>query len=242
MVAILRAYACAARSLLQRAVLAHFLWPTCLSAAAWLTVGLLYWDRVARALVGLVRDHLPLALATRDTVLAASLKVTLYLVSVPLALSTALLLLELVALPFILDRVAQTDYPQLEARHGGSQWHSLRNTLLSFAVAAVVAVVTLPLWLLPGAGAVLSLGLTSFLNYRSFRYDVLMKHADAHELSALPAAHRGRLLLLSLGASTLTLVPGINLVAVPFAGLAFAHYLLHALACARQAAAGAARS
>jgi CysZ protein len=81
----------------------------------------------------------------------------------------------------------------------------------------------------PGGGVLVSLALSAWLNFRSFRYDVLMKHADPRELAALPAAHRGRLLLLSLGASTLTLLPGLNLLAVPFAGLAFTHYLLPAL-------------
>jgi CysZ protein len=101
-----------------------------------------------------------------------------------------------------------------------------------------VAVVSLPLWLLPGAGVIVSLMLSSWLNYRAFRYDVLMKHADPRELQVLPAAHRGRLLLLSFGASTLTLVPGLNLLAVPFAGLAFTHYLLSALERARARPAG----
>lgn len=232
MLGILRAYARAATSLARPSVLAHFLWPVLLSAGGWITVGVLYWDRLARALAGLARHYLPLTAAARqatETALAASLKVALYLVSIPLALATALLLVELVALPFILDRVARTDYPRLEPRHGGTQWQSLRNTLVSFAIAAAVAVASLPLWLLPGAGVIVSLGLSSWLNYRSFRYDVLMKHADPRELCALPAEHRGRLLLLSFGAATLTLVPGLNLLAVPFAGLAFTHYLLAAL-------------
>lgn len=233
MFGMLRAYARAATSLARPAVLAHFLWPVLLSAGAWITVGVLSWERVAHFLAGLiVRHHISLTAATRqasETALVASLKVALYLISIPLALATALLLVELVALPFILDKVARIDYPRLEARHGGSQWQSLRNTLVSLAVAAGVAVLTLPLWLVPGGGVLVSLALSAWLNFRSFRYDVLMKHADPRELAALPAAHRGRLLLLSLGASTLTLLPGLNLLAVPFAGLAFTHYLLPAL-------------
>jgi CysZ protein len=241
MFGILRAYARAATSLTRPSVLAHFLWPVLLSAAGWITLGVLYWDRLARALVGLARHHLPLTAAAREATevaLAASLKVALYLVSIPLALATALLLVELVALPFILDRVARTDYPRLEARHGGTQWQSLRNTLVSFAVAAAVAIASLPLWLVPGVGVIVSLALSSWLNYRSFRYDVLMKHADPRELYALPTAYRGRLLVLSFGAATLTLVPVLNLLAVPFAGLAFTHYLLTALERSRAGAGG----
>jgi uncharacterized protein involved in cysteine biosynthesis len=239
MVGILRAYLRAANSLGRPSVLAHFLWPVLLSAATWLGAGVLWWDRLARALAGFLRHYLPVAVTAArgqatELALATSLKIALYLVSIPFALATALLLVELVALPFILDRIAKTDYPRLEARHGGTQWQSLRNTLVSFAIAAAVTVVTLPLLLVPGAGVVVSLALCSWLNYRSFRYDVLMKHADVRELRALPAAHRGRLLVLSVGAATLTLVPLLNLLAVPFAGLAFTHYLLHALERSRE--------
>ena len=238
MLALLRAYAKAVRSLLLPAVLAHFMWPVLVAAGVWIGLGLLCWDGLAHALAGALRKVGPLAAIlapgkATEIAVAGSLKLALYLVSIPLTLVTAVLILEVVALPFILDRVANTDYPRLERRRGGSQWQSLRNTAVSFAIAAAVAVASLPLWLLPGAGLVLSLCLSAWLNYRSFRYDVLMNHADAVELHNLPKAHRGRLLLLGFGAAALTLVPLVNLLSVPLAGLSFLHYLLAELAQAR---------
>jgi CysZ protein len=214
MAAVLRAFARALRSLLLPSVLAHFLWPVLVAVAAWTVAGLVFWDRLAHGLVRLLRFFHFASGALQpgqpaETAFAVSLKVVLYLMSVPLALATALLIIEVVALPFILGRVAKRDYPGLERRHGGSQWQSLRNTLVAFAIAAAVGLVTLPLWLLPGVGIVVSLALSSWLNYRSFRYDVLM--------------------VLALAAGGLTLVPILNLFAVPFAGLSFAHYLLQAL-------------
>jgi CysZ protein len=160
----------------------------------------------------------------------------LYFASVPLMLTTAVLILEMVALPIILEKMATLEYPQLERRRGGSQWTSIRRTVVSFLLAVGLTVLTLPLWLVPGAGAVFSWLLCSWLNYRAFSYDVLMSHADAAELEDLPKRHRGRLLVLALGAGALTLVPIANLLAVPFAGLAFAHYLLCQLKLARDAA------
>jgi CysZ protein len=239
MASILRAYARALRSLSLPPVLGHFIWPVLVSAAAWTVTGILCWDRLAHVLVRLFRNlhFLSSTLAPgqpAEAAVAVGLKVVLYLLSIPLALATALLILESVALPFILDQVSSREYPRIERRRGGSQWQSLRNTLVSFAIAAAIAVATLPLWLLPGAGVVVSLGLSAWLSYRSFRYDALMTHADAQELRAIPAQHRGRLLLLALGAGTLTLVPVVNLLAVPFAGLSFTHYLLHALARSRE--------
>ena len=240
MLTMLRAYVRAARSLCERSIRRHFLWPVLTAAVAWLGAGLAFWDRLARALTSLLRHYGPLAsfLAPgrgSEVAVVQGLKVTLYLVSIPLAMLTAVLLLEMVALPFILDRVAALDYPALERRHGGSQWRSLRNTATSFAMAVVVAVLTLPLWLVPGAGVVISLLLSAWLNYRAFRYDVLMSHADAEELRTLPAAHSAQLFVLALAAGLLGPVPVLNLLSVPLAGLAFAHYLLPALEQSRAA-------
>jgi len=233
MVGILRAYSRALRSLLLPGVLTHFLWPVLAALALWLVVGVVLWDRLAHALAGIMASG-----RTAQASVAVTLKIALFFVSIPMAAMTAVLILEVVALPFILDKVANTEYPRLERHHGGSQWQSLRNTLVSFAIAAVLAMASLPLWLVPGAGVVISLALSSWLNYRSFRYDVLMNHADAKELSALPREHRNWLLLMSLGAGALGFVPFVNLLAVPFAGLSFAHYLLHALERLREAATG----
>jgi CysZ protein len=230
MAGILRAYTLALRSLLRPVVLAHFGWPPVVAALGWAALGYLYWDRLARGLAGLLaRGH------GSQPAIAVTAKVALYLMSVPFALVTAILILELVALPFILEYVARRDYPAVARRHGGSLRGSVRNTLRSSGIAAGLAVVTLPAWLIPGAGAVIAIALSSWLNYRSFRYDVLMSHADADELSALPRTHRPQLLVMALGAGLLALVPLVNLLSVPLAGLSFAHYLLDALAKARAA-------
>lgn len=224
MVGILRAYALALRSLVRPVVLAHFGWPPLVAALGWAALGYTYWDRVARVLAGLLaRGH------AAQPAVAVSLKIALYLMSVPFALVTTILILELVALPFILEHVAGREYPALARRHGGSLRGSLRNTLVSFGVAAALAIVTLPAWLLPGAGAIISIALSSWLNYRSFRYDVLMSHADRAELAELPRAHRPQLLAIALGTGLLALVPLVNLLSAPLAGLAFAHYLLDVL-------------
>jgi CysZ protein len=239
MLAIFRAYARALRSLFLPGLLRHFVWPVLASVAGWLTLGVVFWGRISRGLAGLVqhwpalRSHLPSG-GVGEQSLAASIHLALYFVSLPLMYMTAVLLLEIVALPMILDKVARVEYPQVECRHGGKQWTSIRRTVVSFLIAVGIIVVTLPLWLIPGVGAAVSFALSSWLNYRSFPYDVLMKHADAAELHTLPKRHRGRLLLLALGAGTLTLVPLVNLIAVPFAGLAFAHYLLRELQVERQ--------
>jgi CysZ protein len=234
LVAILRAYGLALRSMLVPGMMRHFLWPVLASAVLWIGAGLALWGRLTRFLIGLFQ-HWP-ALSTRLTsgggaelALSTSIHIALYLLSIPLMVVTSVGILELVALPIMVDKVAASDYAHVERRNGGSQWQSLKSTMVSFLIAAAIAIPTLPFWLLPGVGVAVSLILSAWLNYRSFRYDVLMKHADTQELQALPRAHRGRLFCMALIAGTLSLVPPINLLVVPFVGLSFAHYLLHAL-------------
>jgi CysZ protein len=234
MIGIIRAYSRAVRSLFLPGMLFHFLWPVLASLVLWVTVGIIFWGKLAFALIRLI--HIWPALSARlpsggqaEQLVSTSLHITLFLLSVPLVVVTSVFILESVALPIILEKVAKTEYPHIERRHGGSQMQSLRNTLRSFLIAVVITIVTLPFWLIPGVGVVVSLLLSAWLNYRSFRYDVLMNHADTDELQALPRANKGRLFFMALGTSTLILLPPLNLLAVPIAGLSFAHYLLQAL-------------
>jgi uncharacterized protein involved in cysteine biosynthesis len=239
MMGIFRAYIRAFHSLFLPGMLAHFLWPLFVSMALWIGLGVAFWGKLARALMGFLRrfpslaGRLPSGGGAEQAV-SGTFHVSLYLLSLPLIIVTMTLLLESVALPFILEKVAKADYANLERRQGGSQWQSLRNTLVSFLIAAAVAIPSLPLWLLPGVGLVLSVGFSAWLNYRSFRYDVLVNHADRDEIVSVPQAHQGRLILLSVGGAMLTLIPLINLLAVPFTALAFTHYLLRVLQQGRE--------
>ncbi len=238
MLAVFRAYARALRSLVMPGMIRHFVWPVLASVALWLGIGLGFWGRLSRALTALLQRwpvlhaHLPAGGAGEHGV-AIAIHSALYFLSLPLMFATSVLLLEWFATPMMVEKVARTEYPDVERRRGGSQWTSVRRTLGSILVAIGLIVVTLPLWLIPGFGPAFSLALSAWLNYRSFSYDVLMNHADATELQSLPARHRSRLLLLALGAGTLTLVPIANLLAAPFAALAFAHYLLAEVQAAR---------
>jgi hypothetical protein len=238
MFGIVRAYGCAFKSFFQPGVLVHLLWPMVLSMLAWVGIGIAFWGRLTQLLLEIVRhwqsiaDRLPPGGGT-EQVLATALTLSLYLISIPFVFLTATLLVELVSLPILIEKVAKLDYPHLERREGGSLWKSLQNTLVSFFIAALITVLTLPLWIVPGINIVISLLLTAWVNYRSFHYDVLVNHADASEIQALPKAHRGRLLVLAIAVGILNLVPVVNFFSVPFVGLAFAHYLLHALDLSR---------
>ncbi|MFT3733872.1 MAG: EI24 domain-containing protein [Rhodocyclaceae bacterium] len=229
----------AVRSLSRGHILWHLLWPTLLAFAIWIGVGIAIWGETASLLLDYVQawpavgkwfaDGSALALG-----LGAAAHLLLVLLFVPLSLITATVLISVFAVPLMLDRVAATDYPELAKRNGGSQIGSITNALLSLMIFLVLALLSLPLWLIPGMGLVLPVALGAWLNQRCYRYDALMQHADAHELVALPRRHRGKLWLLGIGAGVLVYVPFLNFFVPAITGLAFVHYLLQALREARK--------
>ena len=116
---------------------------------------------------------------------------------------------------------------------GGSQTGSIWNAMTSVLQFMVLLVLSLPLWLIPGAGLLISLLLTAWLNVRAFRYDALMKHADTYEMKQIPAEQSSGLFGVGLVGAAMAHVPVLNLFAPALSGLAFVHYLLSALRVAR---------
>lgn len=234
MTEVLKAYGRALRSLFTPGVLWHLLWPTVLAVAFWIAVAWFSWDTVG---AGVERLFIEvgwlnwLQMRWEASALAGAIfvKVVLVLLLIPLIYGTALFIVAAFALPLMLERVAAKDYPELERRNGGTLTGSIGNALLAVAVFLAGWVVTLPLWLIPGMGIVLPLLLSGYLNYRGFSYDALSAHAGADEIDAVLARERGGLYLAGITAGLLAFIPGINLVAPAYAGLAFIHYCLEAL-------------
>lgn len=228
------AWARAARSLLRRDILWHMLWPTLAAFALWIAVAVFSWDSSAQLVLRFVQTW-PwfggwfVDGSTQATLLAGVTHAMLVLLLVPLCLLTASVLIATFALPLMLDRVAATDYPELVERRGGSQLGSVANSLWALLLFLIVGVLSLPLWLVPGLGIGLSVGLSAWLNQRCYRYDVLMRHADREELRRLPKQHRGGLYLIGAAAGVLVFVPILNFFVPALTGLAFVHYLLQAL-------------
>jgi len=160
-------------------------------------------------------------------------KIGLVVLALPMIYVTAAFLVAAVALPLMLEKVAASDYADIARRNGGSQIGSVWNALTSVIQFLVLLAFSLPLWLIPGAGLLISLILTAWLNQRAFRYDALMHHADTHEMKALPAEQSSGLFGVGLVGAAMAHLPLINLFAPALSGLAFVHYLLSALRVAR---------
>lgn len=222
------------RSLLQPGLLWHLLWPGALALLVWLIVAVLAWEPVIAALqAGL--QSLPWIgdwLYGSETAAALTLvlvKLAAVLGLVPLVYVTAALLVAVIALPLMLERVARSDYAELELRRGGSNLGSAWNAVLAAAMFLVALLLSLPFWLIPGVALGVPVLLTGWLNQRAFGYDALMMHADAAEMQHLRSLQRGPMLVLGSVCALLAYVPLLNLIVPAYSGLVFVHFMLEAL-------------
>lgn len=228
------AYARAVKSLTERGVLWHLVWPTLLAMVVWMVLGIVLWDPMVAGVMGWIDqwDWLSARLDGSELGAAAVLvlvKIALAVLFLPVIYVTAALLVAVVALPLMLEKVAKVRYGDLEMRRGGSNTGSAINAVAAVAVFVVGIVLSLPFWLIPGVGLVASILLTAWLNQKAFGYDALMLHGDREEMPRLRHEHRAALLGLGVGCALLAYIPIVNLFAPAFCGLAFVHYLLEAL-------------
>lgn len=232
---LLRASGRAVGSLAQPGVLWHLMWPVLVAVLLWGVAGFFGIGPLADWCLGILQalPHVGKwfgeAGKWSHLVAGGLLELLLWLALLPLILATALLLIATLGLPLMLERVADRDYADLARRHGGSQWGSLRTALGTFLIFLLLFVLSLPFWLIPGAGALIAALLSAWMNKRCLCYDALMNHADAGELVLLPREHAWRLRLLALIGAGLALVPVLNLIVPAWISLCFVHYLLQAL-------------
>lgn len=224
----------ALRSLREPGVLWHLLWPALGASVVWTVAGVLAWPwLIGSALDALAGVPVIGSGIAGDGWLAAVLVVLVKLgvafAFLPVIYLTAALLVSVFAIPLMLERVGARDYADLEQRRGGSNVGSVANALLAGLVFAGLLILSLPLWLIPGAAALIVLALTAWLNHKAFGYDALMLHADRSELRFLPQRLRGQSLSLGVVCALLAYVPVVNLFAPAFCGLAFVHFMLEAL-------------
>lgn len=115
---------------------------------------------------------------------------------VPVIVVSILVFVSVTVVPRVM-RFLERSYPRLERRKGGSLAGSVLHALLCTLVFIAVAVVTLPLWLIPPFFALIPPLLWGWLTYRVMTYDALADHATAEERRAI--MQRYRLPLLGIG-------------------------------------------
>lgn len=207
----------------------HLLWPSLGAIVVWTTVLLVFWKDIVAGVIGILQ-HLPLVGDWMgSTVATVGVQVLLFLGALPLVYVTASVLVAVIALPMMLEKVAASDYPDLERRRGGTQLGSIANSVWAVLLFIVALLLSLPFWLIPGVGVVLSLLLAAWLNQRCYCYDALMNHADAIEIKRLPKDNTTGIYAIGIGSGVLAFVPLLNLFVPALTGLVFVHFLLEAL-------------
>ena len=129
------------------------------------------------------------------TMLAPSLVLTL---ATPLIVVACLLLVAAFMTSAMASLVGQRRFPTLERKRGASMVLAVWWSLWSTAVALVVLLVSMPLWLVPPLILILPPLIWGWLTYRVFAFDSLAMHASQEERQQILHEHRGSLLLMGV--------------------------------------------
>ncbi len=236
---ILQALVRAFISLLHPRMLLLLIWPVLVALALWLALAIAFWAQTAAAIRSVLErsDLYQWVMGIWPLMLMAAHVgwVLLLLLFVPLVLVTAVVIIGVFSMPIMVNHVAGRDYPQLARKRGGTAAGSLWNSVMALLWLVVIAMLTLPLWLIPPLWPLLPLALFSWFNQRVFRYDALAEHASAGEMREIIGRDRAPLFGVGLAVSLVAYVPVLGLLSPVFGGLAFIHYGLARLTALRTA-------
>lgn len=158
-----------------------------------------------------------------------------FIILMPLVGIVGLAVAAIWVMPMVLGHVGRRNYPDVtpEGRHAVvlSVWNAIWVSVL-FLLGWLI---TLPLWLIPPLGLVMSLFWWSFAFSRMMRVDALVDHASPLERKVLWRERNGGFWLLGLACAVLNLFPPAWVFLPVFSGLVFSHYGFEALRQLRQA-------
>jgi uncharacterized protein involved in cysteine biosynthesis len=214
------------RDLFQFKVLWVVIWPMLAAGLLWLALGVAFWDTFSGWIAsGLTAIHIQSWLdGVEPRWVAHGIQAILQLILfVPLVFITALVFTAMFAMPALISLVADSDYPALERKIGGSMMGNLLNAAVALGIFIAIWVLTLPLWLI-GVGVVVPFIAAAYLNQRLFRYDALSEHASREEMQALFSKHQSSWWGLGLLTGFFQFLPLLNLFAPVVTALAFIHF------------------
>ena len=217
----------AAKNLFHPKILTIVLWPMVFALGLWGVLAWVFWSDWLSLLNHWIQPAEVFLSQYDFSWIASALTGTILLLMIaPLALTTALLIAAVVAMPMMVNHIAKRNYPDLERRHGGTVLGSIWNAVIAVVVFIGLWLLTLPFWLLAGLGALFSVLLTAYLNQRLFRYDALAEHATREEFDTVLEQSGGSLYGMGLLLALLHFVPVINLLSPIYTGLAYIHFCL----------------
>ncbi len=248
----------AAMYCLHPRVIALSILPLGIMVAISLGLGYFFWDaalvQVRTTLESF--DMVKTMISWLETLGLSNLRVVLapvvvLFLAIPVIVIAALLFVAWLMTPAMVSLVSERRFPALERKKGGSLLASLAWSLGSTVLAAIVLLVSIPLWLIPPLILVLPPLIWGWLTYRVMSYDALVDHASAVERKQIFREHRASLLSIGVisgylgaapsllwasGAMFIAMAPILVPVAIwiytlvfAFSSLWFAHYTLAAL-------------
>jgi hypothetical protein len=120
------------------------------------------------------------------------------LLLLPLMILSALLFMNIAAMPFIVRHVGGRHFAKLEQKQGGSMLGGLRAAVSSFLVFIVIWLGTLPLYIIPPLAVISSTLLWGWLTSRVLSYDALADYASEEERRTIQRERRWDLLVIGL--------------------------------------------
>lgn len=130
--------------------------------------------------------------------------------------------------------IAEKDYPQLVIKGYGRTAGSLWNLLWASFLYIFLWVITLPLWLVPGAQVLLPIMLTAGYNRRICTFDALTEFANDEEFNKLMHATKKRGFLTGIMTALINYIPFAFLISPVLTMIAFSHLALSELSLERQ--------
>jgi hypothetical protein len=142
---------------------------------------------------------------------------------------TAILLAAVFVVPLLVAVIGGRDYPDVALRGRDSFFAGAWNSLAALALFVAGWVLTLPLWLIPGAGLLLPVLWLAWLNRRTFAYDALAVHAADAEWHTLRRREATPHFALGALFAVAGHVPLLGLLVPTIAGIAYVHHGLESL-------------
>lgn len=153
----------------------------------------------------------------------------------PLAGMLGLIISAIWVMPMVLRHVERRDYPGLVRRGRYPTLVSAWNAIWVGLLFIVGWLLTLPLWLFPPLGMLLSVFWWAFAFSRMLRVDAIVEHASADERRAMLKQRNTGFWVIGLVCGVVNLLPPAWIVLPVFGTLVFAHYGMNALVQRRSA-------
>jgi len=147
----------------------------------------------------------------------------------PLAGIGGLVVAAVWVMPLVLSHVGRRNYPDVDARGRHATAISVWNAIWVTVLFVAGWLITMPLWLFPPLGLVVSLLLWTFAFNRMMRVDAVVDHASPQERQILWRDRSAGFWMMGLVCALINLIPPAWVFLPVFAGLVYAHFSFEAL-------------